>query len=155
MGAEDRDARTQDVKVSYPCSPEVIEQEARHLQGLWLDVAQRRRKAHRALTAALNDLSLDADRTYRVSLTWASDAVDPIRHEFSLDDPTAGISLETVDKPRPGEQAVAQFLNAVLRQEDVVARNVVIVVMREFGVWELRVFLSLLLAVSVQGRLPG
>jgi hypothetical protein len=150
--AEDHPARTQGVKTSYPPSPEVIVQEARHLQELWAEAAYpRRRRAGKALVAAIDSLSGDLERTLRVSLTWAGDAVDPIRDEFQLDDPAAGISLETADSPTKGEQAVAVFLNAVLRENHTDARECILTV-QTYGIWEVRIFLSLLLAVSVQGR---
>ena len=134
-----------------PESPEVIEQAARHLHALYLRVWRGDTTVHRdALTREMTWLCAVPSRALRVAMILGVATVYPMRHQFDLDDPEAGLyfSSDSGADPEPGEAAAAVFLNHVLRYDYDAACETFGDLVTDEAASEIRNFLGLVLAVA-------
>jgi hypothetical protein len=136
--------------MSVPESPEVVSQTSKEIIGLYrLFCATENDKHREAVSGRVEALVRDPARAIRLAKLWASLIVEPIRHQFDLSVPGAGIYLSPADPETPledGETFAGMFVTAALHHDDQTADQVV----HDLGGLEpdqLRIFMGLLLAM--------
>lgn len=139
-----------DHTVSVPESLEVVHQASKEIVGLHRLFVTTQAPRHRdALTVRLDALVDQPLRAARMAAVWAETVFGPLRENFDLDDPNAGIFVaptSTDEELERGEVLVGAFATAVLRRDATMAGQV----MHELATDEpkqLRIFLGLLLAM--------